>query len=137
MPKPSSREITFAGPSSSAGKALAIPENLLEPISDAEIARMVKIKEEAFDKEGYFNPGWAEQFMPVAAPKPGMKPIDQYLFREGEMLFPPAVMQQGFDLMQEKFTAFSGEFNFFAGEFGQLMLSMRNMSQVSFAYSSL
>ena len=89
---------------------------------------MVKIKEEAFDEDGYFNPGWKEQFMPAPAPEPSKKPIDQYLFREGEMLFPPAIMRQGFEVMQDKFLSF-------AGEFSQLMSSMSNMSQVNSSYT--
>ena len=93
------------------------------PVSDAEIARMVQIKEEAFDDEGYFNPGWREQFVGVPAPAPGNKPVDQYLFRDGEVLFPPAVLRHGFEVMQDKFLSF-------AGEFSQLMNSMSNMSQV-------
>ena len=90
---------------------------------DPEIARMVQIKEEAFDDEGYFNPGWREQFVGVPAPAPGNKPVDHYLFRDGEVLFPPAVLRHGFEVMQDKFLSF-------AGEFSQLMNSMSNMSQV-------
>ena len=67
----------------------ACPENLLAPISEAELARMVKIKEEAFDDEGHFNLGWTDKFIHVLAPKPGTKPLDSYLYQEGEMLFPP------------------------------------------------
>ena len=67
----SSRQVTFVGNSSSTGKAPAIPKNLLELPSDAEIARMVKIKEEAFDEDGYFNPVWKNQFIPVPAPSQG------------------------------------------------------------------
>ena len=84
---------------------------------------MVKIKEEAFDEEGHFNPGWKEQFVGVLEPSPGTKPDDQYLFRDGEVLFPPAVLQQGFEVMQDEFLNF-------AGEFSQLLNSMSNMSQV-------
>jgi len=81
VPRPSGRQVTFAGTSSSSRKALAnLGEKLLEPVSEAELARMVKIKEEAFDEGGHFNPGWKEQFVPVAAPEPGIRPIDQYVF---------------------------------------------------------
>ena len=53
---------------------------------------MVKIKEEAFDEEGYFNPGWNEQFVGAPIPGPQMMPVDQYLIRDGEVLFPSAVL---------------------------------------------
>ena len=86
---------------------------------------MVKIKEEAFDKEGHWNLGWKEQFIPVPALEPSQMPLDGYIFWEGEFLFPPAVMRQGFEMMQDKFQNFAGKFN-------QLMLSMKNMSQVPF-----
>ena len=95
----------------------------MAPISDAEIARMVKIKEEAFDEEGHFNPGWKQQFIGVPKPAPGNKSVDQYLFRDGEVFFPPAVLRHGFEVMQDKFLTF-------AGEFCQLLNIMSNMSQV-------
>ena len=75
---------------------------------------MVRIKEEAFDEEGHFNPGWREQFIGAPTPEPRLMPVEQYLIRNGEVLFPPAVLRQGFEVMQ----------------FSQLMLSMSNMSQV-------
>ena len=96
---------------------------MLAPISDAEIARMVQIKEEAFDEEGYFNPGWKEQFVGAPEPAPGNIPVDQYLIRDGEVLYPPVVLRHGFEVMQDKFLSF-------AGEFSQLLNSMSNMSQV-------
>ena len=96
----------------------------MAPIVDAKIPRMVKIKEEVFDDEGYFAPGWKEQFIPAPTPEPSERPLDIYIFWEGEILFPPVVMCQGFELMQDKFQSF-------AREFGQLMLSMKNMSQVN------
>ena len=49
--------------------------------------------------------------------------MDQYFFHDGEVLFPPAVLRHGFEVMQDKFLSF-------AGEFSQLMNSMSNMSQV-------
>ena len=71
---------------------------------------MVKIKEEAFDEEGYFNHGWKEQFVGAPTPGPKLMPVDQYLIRDGEVLFPPAVLRQGFEVLQDKFLTFSGEF---------------------------
>ena len=59
--------------------------------------------------------------------------MDHYLFRDGEVLFPPVVLRHGFEVMQDKFLSF-------AGEFSQLMNSMSNMSQVRqnpFHYSPL
>ena len=123
-PQPSTRAVTFGEPSSSAAAASSIPRDLLAPISEAEAARMVKIKEEAFDEEGYFNPGWKEQFVGAPAPGPQLMPVDQYLIRNGEVMFPPAVLRQGFEVMQDKFLTFSGDFC-------QLMESMSNMSQVT------
>ena len=123
VPRPTARAVSFGGPSSSAAAASTIPRALLAPISEAEAARMVKIKEEAFDEEGYFNPGWREQFIGAPTPEPKLMPVDQYLIRNGEVLFPPAVLRQGFEVMQDKFLTFTSEFS-------QLMLSMSNMSQV-------
>ena len=122
-PRPATRSVTFGEPSSSAAAASTIPRNLLAPISEAEADRMVKIKEEAFDEEGHFNPGWREQFVGALTPGPKLMPVDQYLIRDGEVLFPPAVLRQGFEVMQDKFLTFTSEFS-------QLMLSMSNMSQV-------
>ena len=124
VPKPSTRAVTFGEPSSSAAAASTIPRDLLAPITEAEAARMVKIKEEAFDEEGHFNPGWKEQFVGAPTPGPILLPVDQYLLRDGEVLFPPAVLRQGFEVMQDKFLTFTSEFS-------QLMLSMSNMSQVT------
>ena len=123
VPQPTTRAVSFGGPSSSAAAASTIPRALLAPISEAEAARMVKIKEEAFDEEGHFNPGWREQFIGAPTPEPRLMPVEQYLIRNGEVLFPPAVLRQGFEVMQDKFLTFTSEFS-------QLMLSMSNMSQV-------
>ena len=62
VPRPTARAVSFGEPSSSAA-GTSIHRDLLAPISEAEAARMVKIKEEAFDEEGHFNPGWREQFV--------------------------------------------------------------------------
>lgn len=123
LKEPSTRAVTFGGPSSSTAAASTIPRDLLAPITEAEAAHMVRIKEEAFDEEGHFNPGWKEQFVGAPLPEPKMMPVDQYLIRDGEVLFPPAVLRQGFEVMQDKFLTFTSEFS-------QLMLSMSNMSQV-------
>ena len=120
-PRPSTRAVTFGEPSSSAAATSTIPRDLLAPISEAEAARMVKIKEEAFNEEGYFNLGWKEQFVGALTPGPKLMPVDQYLIRDGEVLFPPAVLRQGFEVMQDKFLTF-------AGEFSQPMDNMWNMS---------
>ena len=111
VPKPSTRAVTFGEPSSSAAAASTIPRDLLAPITEAEAARMVKIKEEAFDEEGHFNPGWKEQFVGAPTPGPILLPVDQYLLRDGEVLFPPAVLRQGFEVMQDKFLTFTSEFS--------------------------
>ena len=122
-PRLSTRAVSFGEPSSSAAATSTIPRDLLAPISEAEAARMVRIKEEAFDEEGHFNPGWKEQFVGAPLPEPRMMSVDQYLIRDGEVSFPPAVLWQGFEMMQDKFLTFTSEFS-------QLMLSMSNMSQV-------
>ena len=99
VPKPSTRAVTFGEPSFLAAAASPIPRDLLAPITEAEAARMVKIEEEAFDEEGHFNPGWKEQFVGAPTPGPILLPVDQYLLRDGEVLFPPAVLRQGFEVM--------------------------------------
>ena len=84
VPQPTAKAVSFGVPSSSAEAASTLPRNLLAPISEAEAARMVKIKEEAFDEEGHFNPGWREQFMGAPTPEPKLMPVEQYLIRNGE-----------------------------------------------------
>ena len=74
-PRPATRAITFGEPSSSAAAASTIPRALMAPISEAEAARMVRIKEEAFDEEGHFNPGWREQFVGAPTPGPKLMPV--------------------------------------------------------------
>ena len=77
LKEPSTRAVTFGGPSSSTAAASTIPRDLLAPITEAEAAHMVRIKEEAFDEEGHFNPGWREQFIGAPTPEPMLMPVDQ------------------------------------------------------------
>ena len=107
-------------PSSSAPPRLPLSR---APLSEAEAARMTKIKEEAFDEEGYFKPGWREQFVGAPPPPKIWMPVDRFLFRDGEVLFPPAELKQNFELMQSKFSSFSNEF-------GRLLHDAYRMSQV-------
>lgn len=81
---------------------------------------MLKIKEEAFDAEDHFLPGWWEQFIPVPPLTKGRLLMDGFVYQDGKIIFPPEVMREGFGLMQDQFQDFAGNFNHLDTQMGNL-----------------
>lgn len=71
-----------------------------------------KVKEEAFDSEGYLLPGYADEFVGVPPPASSSRhPTGSFVVRNGYVFRPKEVMDEGFSFLESLFDRYGREFH--------------------------
>src|SRR5664279_4958458 len=112
--QPSQPEISIPD---SAARDAAMARNVVHQhqetadLATFEAAERQKIKDEAFDDEGYMLPGFKEHFHGVPPPPSSSRhPTGSFVVRDDFIFRPKEVMDEGFSYMENQFRRYSQDF---------------------------
>ena len=89
-----------------------------------EAAKRLKVKEEAFDAEGYMLPGYVDQFHGAPPPTSSRLPTGSFVIRDGFVFRPKEVMDEGFSYLENQFRNYIKDFLYMLGRV-RLMSTVR------------
>jgi len=132
--QPSQPEAPMAGVSE---RAAALAESFLYQreetmdLATFEAEARARVKQEAFDNEGYLLPGYVDQFVGVPPPTSSSRhPTGSFVVRNGYVFRPKEVMDEGFSFLESLFERYGREFHHWVDRL-RLMNTVSDLIQVS------